>query len=79
LRVDAVQLAGLHERRDATPVLRPLVVTGEECILAIKRNRTDAPLDSVGVELDATVIKKARKPVPMITAIADSFSNLGLR
>src|SRR6266404_6174475 len=56
LRIDAVQFAGLDERRDAGPVFRTLIVTGEECILAIEYNGTDASFDDVGVELDAAII-----------------------
>jgi len=33
-----VQFAGFDERSNAGPVLRALIVTGEERILAIKRN-----------------------------------------
>jgi hypothetical protein len=41
LRIDAVQFAGFDERSNAGPVLRALIVTGEERILAIKRNLAD--------------------------------------
>jgi hypothetical protein len=41
LRIDAVQLAGFDERGDTGPVLRTLIVAGEQCVLAIKRNLAD--------------------------------------
>ena len=41
LRIDAVQFAGLDQRGDAGPILRPLIVAGEQCVLAIERNLAD--------------------------------------
>ena len=38
LRVDAVELAGLDERGNAGPILRALIMPGEERILAIENN-----------------------------------------
>ena len=35
LRIDAVQFAGFDERSDGGPVLRTLIVAGEERVLAI--------------------------------------------
>jgi len=62
LRIDAVQFAGLDQRGDAGPILRPLIVAGEECILAIEHDRTDAAFDDVGIELDAAIIEKRMSP-----------------
>ena len=71
LRVDATELAGLDERGDAGPILRALIMPGEERILAIKNNRADASFDNVGVELDSSVIEEAREPVPVVQGVAD--------
>jgi hypothetical protein len=38
LGIDAVQFAGFDERGDAGPVLRALIMTGEECVFAIEHN-----------------------------------------
>src|SRR6266568_1776398 len=78
LRIDAVQFAGFDERSNAGPVLRALIVTGEECILAIKYHRANASFDDVGVELDAAVIKEAGEPVPMVQTVTDGFGDQGL-
>src|SRR5438876_8432400 len=78
LRIDAVQFAGFDERSNAGPVLRALIVTGEECILAIKHHRANASFDDVGVELDAAVIKEAGEPVPMVQTVTDGFGDQGL-
>ena len=69
LRIDAVQFAGLDQRGNAGPILRPLIVAGEQCILAIEHDRTDAAFDDVGIEFDAAVIEETDEPVPVIQAI----------
>src|SRR5574337_817912 len=71
LRFDVVELAGLDQRGDASPVRGPLVVAGEEGVLAIEHDRPDSAFDDVGVELDAAVIKKTREPVPIVQAVTD--------
>src|SRR5207253_1891075 len=55
LRIDAIQFAGLDERSKASPVLRPLIVAGEEGVFSIEHNRTDTSFHDVGVEFDAAV------------------------
>ena len=40
LRIDAVQFAGLDQRREAGPVLSSAVMTGEQCILSIMQRST---------------------------------------
>ena len=78
LRIDAVQLAGFDERGDTGPVLRTLIVAGEQRVLAIKRDGADAALDDVGVEFDAAVVEEPSEPVPMAQAVADGFGDQGL-
>src|SRR5262249_49494559 len=70
LRIDAVQFAGFDERSNAGPVLRAMIVTGEERILAIKYHRANASFDDVGVELDAAVIEEAGEPVPEVRNVS---------
>jgi len=70
LRIGAVQFASLDERSDAGPVLRSLIMTGEERVLAIEHNRTDAAFDDVSIELDATVVEEKSQPLPMVQGIA---------
>jgi hypothetical protein len=38
-RLDVVELAGFNERRDDGPVLGTAVRAGEECVLAVERDR----------------------------------------
>src|SRR5215467_13817535 len=78
LRVDATEFAGLDERGDAGPILRALIMPGEERILAIENNRADASFDDVGVELDAAVVEEPREAVPMVQGVADVLGDGGL-
>ena len=45
-------------------------MTGEERVLAIEHNRTDAAFDDVSIELDATVVEEKSQPLPMVQGIA---------
>ena len=74
-----MQFAGLDKRGDGCPVLRPLIVAGEERVLSIEHNGTHTSLDDVGVEFDAAVFEEANEPVPMVQAVADGFGDDGLR
>src|SRR5207248_1447859 len=60
------------------PVLRTLIVAGEECIFAIEHDRTNVSFDYVGIELDAAVIKETSEPVPMVQGVADGIGDQGL-
>src|ERR1700677_1211959 len=66
LRIDVVELAGLNQRSDAGPVFRALVMACEERVLTVENDRTDAALDDIRVQFDATVVKEADEPVPMV-------------
>ena len=61
--LDAVDLAGLDQRSDATPSDAAFVMACEERILAIEGNRTDQIFDPIGVDLDATVRQEGLKLV----------------
>src|ERR1700739_2556864 len=71
LRVDAIKFTGLNERSDASPVLRALIVTGEECIFAIENDRANASFDNICVELDPATIENRREPAPVVQGVAD--------
>ena len=78
VRIDAAELAGLDQRRDDGPVLAAAVGAGEQRILSVQRDRSDAALDDVGVDLDAAVVEEAGEPVPAREGIADRLGELGL-
>src|SRR6202040_3243853 len=73
--IGAVEFASLDERSDAGPVLRSLIMAGEERVLAIEHNRTDAAFDDVSIELDATVVEEKSQPLPMVQGIADGLGD----
>ena len=52
-------------------------MTGEQRVLAIEHDGTNAALDDVGVELDAAVVEDAGEPVPMIQAVTDGICDQG--
>src|SRR3954462_245033 len=71
LRVDAVDLAGLDQRGEIGPILPAFVTAGEQAILPGESNGSHAPLDTVGVELDASVVQEPLEPVPVAQRITD--------
>jgi len=77
LRIDAVQLAGLDQRRQHCPVFRPVVAAGEESIFSIESDRAHAAFNGIGVDLDAAVVEKAHQPVPAAQTIADGLGQRG--
>ena len=60
-----VHLGGLDERGDTPPRRRPLIVTGEQRILASQGQRPDGIFHRVGVGLDPCVAQKHPKSVPL--------------
>jgi hypothetical protein len=65
LRIDATEFAGLDQRSDDGPVLTAAVGAGEECVLAVERNRSDRSFDDIAVDLDATVVEEAGQAFPV--------------
>ena len=51
---------------------------GEQCILPVKSDRSDAALDHVGIDLNAAVVEEARKSVPARERVADCLGEFGL-
>src|SRR3712207_7297658 len=56
LRVDAVELAGFHQRGHGRPARPALVAGREEFVFSAQHQRPDGALDGVGVEFDAAVV-----------------------
>ena len=73
MRFDPVEFACFDQRRDDRPVLRPCVVTSEECVFAVEGNGADGSLDGVVVEFDLTVIEEEDQPIPVL---GDVFKGL---
>ena len=61
---------GPDERGDGGPVLSPSIVSGKECVVPIKGNRTDGPLYAVVVDLEAAVGQGELLTIP-------GFSDIG--
>src|SRR6516162_1136087 len=70
-RIDEIQLAGLNERGGDCPVLRTHVVPGEECVLPRQCKRTHRALNRIGINLDAAIVEKEDKPLPVVETVAD--------
>jgi len=75
--IDAAELAGLDQRSHDGPILRAVVVAGEECVLARKNLRAHRAFDDVGVEIDATVIEEAGQALPVLERITDGLRDGG--
>ena len=76
LGLDAVQFTGLYQRSQDRPIFGAVIMTREESILAGKGLRAHRTLDDVGVELDAAIVEKAGKAVPVPEAVADDPSRI---
>ncbi|CUX06736.1 hypothetical protein AGR1C_pTi0122 [Agrobacterium fabacearum TT111] len=63
-RIDGIEFAGLDKRGNGRPVLGPGIVSGKECILAIEGNRPNGALDTVAIDLDATVAQEELQAIP---------------
>src|SRR5262245_13322232 len=78
VRLDEVELAGLDERGDDGPVLGTGVGSGEQGILASKRQGTNGALDDVAVDLDASVVEEQAQALPARQRVADRLGELAL-
>ncbi len=63
--IGGVQFAGLDQRGDHRPVLRPGVMARDERVLSIEGNWTDRAFDGVGVRLDPTVGQEQDQTFPV--------------
>ncbi len=76
--VDAGDLAVLDQRGDDRPVVAALVGAREQGILAVEGQRSDRPLNGVGIELDAAIVEEDSEPVPADERVAYRFGQLAL-
>lgn len=74
---NAVDLAGLDQRCDATPSDAAFVVTSEECVLAVQSDRPDQVFDAVVVDLDTPIGQEGLQPVPVIVDLIQLFTQQG--
>jgi len=65
-RIDAVELAGLQQRRDLRPAGGAAIVTGEECILTRTSETANRALDRIAIDLDAAVVEEADEAAPVV-------------
>jgi hypothetical protein len=78
VRLDAAEFAGLDERSDCRPVHGAAVRAGEERVLPIQRDRANAALDDIGVDVDAAIVDEAGKALPAGERIADRLGEFAL-
>lgn len=52
--------------------------TGEQSIFPVERDGTDGAFDGIVVELDTTIVDKARQAFPARQGVADSFGEFAL-
>src|SRR3546814_6171536 len=69
--VDRTQLAGLDQRGDRRPVLGAELVTCEQGILALERDRPHRPLNRVVVDVDPAIVEEPDEPGPVGQRIVD--------
>lgn len=72
--LDAVDLAGFYQRRDAAPGDAAFVVTCEERVFAIQSDRSDQVFDAVVVDFDAPVGQESLQPIPVVMNVCQLFS-----
>jgi hypothetical protein len=73
LRINAVQLTGLNQGRQAGPVLSTFVTAREQAVLSRQSHRTHGAFHTVRVELDASVFQKSFQPIPVVQRVAERF------
>ena len=78
VRVDAVEFAGLDQRCDDRPMLAAAIRPGEQRILSVQRDGSNAALHHIGINLDEAVVEEAGEAVPALLRIADRLGELGL-
>jgi hypothetical protein len=73
-RLHAIEFCRGQQRRDGRPARCTTVGTGEEMVLAAKRDRADRSFDRVIVEFDTSVIEETAKGAPTGECISDRLS-----
>lgn len=78
VRVDAGDLAVFDQRGDNRPVVAALVGAREQGILAVEGEKSDRPLNGVGIELDAAIVEEDAEPAPAAERVAYRVGQLAL-
>ena len=78
MRIDTVEFAGFDQRSDGRPMLAATIRAGEQRILTVQRNRSDATLHDVGVDLGTAVVEEAGETVPARERITDRLGEFCL-
>lgn len=78
-RIDSLELAGFDQRSDGRPLLCSRIVSGEESVLSVQRNRPDGPFDGIVVDLDPAVGQEDTEAIPVFGDIGQSFAERRLR
>lgn len=76
---DAVELGGLDQRADHGPAVAATVAAREQVVFASERDRADRPLDRIGIEFDASVIKEPCQTRPAAERVADRIGKRAAR
>ena len=76
--LDAVDLGGLDQRRDAAPGPSALVVPREERVFPVQGDRANEVLDGVGVDLDTSVMEEGLQSVPVAVDVGELLAKAGL-
>ena len=65
MRTNGIELAGLDERGDQSPVLGAGVMTGEQGVFHVQRDWSDGPLDGVVVRFDPSIGQEQAEGLPV--------------
>src|SRR5215207_10634278 len=71
LRIGAVELAGLHQRRHGRPAGAPVISGGEQRILSAQDHWADGAFHHIAVDLDALVVEEPLETLAMVQRVAD--------
>jgi len=76
--LDAVDLRGLYQRRDTAPGPASLIVPREERVFPVQSDRANEVFDTVGVDLDASVMEEGLQAVPVAVDVGELLTQSGL-
>src|SRR5439155_19514831 len=77
LGIETIELGGFDERVDGSSPLAAGIGSGEEIILAAKRNAADRSLGGIVVDLDAAIMDVADQGIPTANGVAYGFGEIG--
>jgi hypothetical protein len=77
VRLNAVELAGLDERRDAGPGSATFVMAREQRVFGVEGDRANGALDNVTVHLDSAVLKKQLQSVYVFCDVGELLAKVG--